>query len=79
MKDLLKGAALFLGGAMIGATVALLLAPKTGEEMRQEIKDLAEEAKKNVHDYCEQMKQDLADANAAAEPAEPAEPKKEEA
>ena len=63
MKDLIKGAALFIGGAMVGAAAALLLTPKTGEEVRKEIKDLAEEAKKQVQDYCEKVKQDLAEAN----------------
>jgi len=68
MKDLFKGAALFLGGAIVGATAALLLSPKTGEEIRKDIVDLAEEAKKRAQDYCEQVKQNLAEANAAAEP-----------
>jgi gas vesicle protein len=74
MNNLFKGAALFLGGALIGATAALLLTPKTGEEVRNEIKDLAEEAKKQVQDYCEKVKQELQTAVA-----EPAEPKAEEA
>ena len=66
MNNLFKGAALFIGGALAGATAALLLSPKTGEEVREQIKDLADDAKKRVQDYCEQLKQDLSEANAAA-------------
>ena len=64
MKDLIKGAALFAGGALLGAAAALLLTPKTGEEVRNDIKDMAEEAKKQMRDYCEKVKQEL--GNAAA-------------
>jgi gas vesicle protein len=45
----------FLGG-IIGAGVALLVAPKTGEETRKMIKDLAEETKEKVEDYVDQVK-----------------------
>lgn len=64
MSNLFKGAALFIGGALVGAAAALLLTPKTGEEVRKEIADLAEEAKKQAQGYCEQVKQDLAKAEA---------------
>lgn len=77
MKDLIKGAALFIGGAMVGAAAALLMAPKKGEELRQDLADLAEEAKKRAQDYCEQVKQNLAEMNAVAE--EPAPAKKPQA
>ena len=69
MSNLFKGAALFVGGALVGAAAALLLTPKTGEEVRKEIADLAEEAKKQAQGYCEQVKQDLAKAEAAVEAA----------
>jgi len=77
MKDLIKGAALLIGGAVIGAAAALLLTPKTGEEVRKEIKDLAEEAKKRAQDVCEQVKQNLSETM-SAETQDP-EPKQEEA
>ena len=76
MSNLFRGAALFIGGALVGAAAAMLLTPKTGEEIRQQIADYAEEAKKHMQDYCDQLKQDLAEANAAEQAAEP---KKEEA
>ena len=65
MKNLIKGAALLIGGAVIGAAAALLLTPKTGEEVRKEIKDLAEEAKKRAQDVCEQIKQNLSETMSA--------------
>ena len=59
MNNLLKGAALFLGGAIVGATAALLLAPKSGEELRKEIAEFAEDAKKRTQEYCEQVKEEV--------------------
>jgi gas vesicle protein len=41
----------FLFGGLIGAGVALLTAPKTGEETRKMIKDLTEDAKQKLEDY----------------------------
>ena len=37
----------FLVGAVAGAITALLLAPKSGKELRKDIKDFAENAKDN--------------------------------
>ena len=62
MSQLFKGAALFVGGALVGAAAALLLTPKTGEDVRKEIADLADEVKKNAQEYCEQAKQHLNEA-----------------
>ena len=45
----------FIGG-LIGAGVALLIAPKTGEETRRMIKELAEEVKQKAEDYIDQAK-----------------------
>jgi gas vesicle protein len=45
----------FLGG-LIGAGVALLVAPKTGEETRRMIKELAGEVKEKAEDYIDQAK-----------------------
>ena len=41
---------------VIGAGVALLVAPKTGEETRRMIKDMAEDAKEKAEGYYEQVK-----------------------
>jgi gas vesicle protein len=41
----------FLAGAAVGAGVALLVAPKTGEELRATIKDLADDAVDKIKEY----------------------------
>jgi gas vesicle protein len=46
----------FFVGGLIGAGVALLIAPKTGEETRRMIKELAEEVKEKAEDYIGQVK-----------------------
>jgi len=38
----------FLVGGVVGAGIALLLAPKAGKELRKEIKDLASETREKV-------------------------------
>lgn len=43
-----KVLAAFLGGALVGAAAALLLAPKTGAEMREEIARIAREKGLNL-------------------------------
>ena len=56
MRELFKATSVFAAGALIGAAAGLLLAPKTGEQVREQIKDLAGEAKKRAQDFCEQVK-----------------------
>jgi gas vesicle protein len=46
----------FLLGGMVGAGVALLMAPKSGEETRERIKELAEEVKEKAEGYVGQVK-----------------------
>jgi len=41
----------FLAGAAIGSGLALLFAPKTGREVREQIKDLTEDAVDKIKDY----------------------------
>ncbi|MCI5681385.1 MAG: YtxH domain-containing protein [Paludibacteraceae bacterium] len=43
MANLGKVLAAFAGGAVLGAAAALLFAPKSGEEIRRQIADLARE------------------------------------
>lgn len=59
MNNVAKGVALLIGGAIAGAAIALLLTPKTGEELRKEMRDLAEEAKKRTEDFCRQVSADI--------------------
>lgn len=46
----------FLLGGLVGAGVALLLAPKSGQETRQRIRDFTEDVKERAGDYVEQAK-----------------------
>ncbi|UFS71606.1 YtxH domain-containing protein [Geomonas sp. RF6] len=41
----------FLAGAAVGVGAALLFAPKTGEEMRGQIRDLTDDAVGKIKDY----------------------------
>jgi gas vesicle protein len=41
----------FVLGGMVGAGVALLLAPQSGTETRKKIKDLADDVKEKATDY----------------------------
>lgn len=41
----------FLLGGMVGAGLALLLAPQSGQETRKKIKELAEDAKEKAYEY----------------------------
>jgi gas vesicle protein len=47
--------AFFIGG-LVGAGVALLLAPQSGKETRQKIKELADDAKEKAAKYAEEVK-----------------------
>ena len=46
----------FLGG-LIGAGIALLVAPTTGSETREQIRGFAGDARKKADDYYEQIKE----------------------
>ncbi len=50
----------FLLGGLVGAGLALLLAPQSGEETRRRIKDMAESAKEKASDYVSQTKERIA-------------------
>jgi gas vesicle protein len=50
----------FIGG-VVGASVALLMAPKTGPETRRMIRDLADNARTRAGDYVGQVKDKASD------------------
>ena len=52
----------FLVGSVIGATTALLFAPRSGEETRAEIREKAVELKDNVLEKADEIKQRGKDA-----------------
>lgn len=57
MADEERGACLstivisFLAGAAIGSGLALLFAPKTGREMREQIRDMTDDAVDRIREY----------------------------
>ncbi len=53
-KGLLIG---FFSGAIVGAAVALLYAPKSGKELRQDIKDRAEDWKEDADKFMNTAKE----------------------
>ena len=57
-KGCCSGTALlsFFVGGLIGAGVALLAAPKTGEATRKMIRELAEDTKAKAEDWIEEVK-----------------------
>lgn len=46
----------FLLGGLVGAGVAFLFAPRSGEETRRKIKELTDDVKQKAEDYVEQVK-----------------------
>ncbi|HAR94645.1 MAG TPA: YtxH domain-containing protein [Deltaproteobacteria bacterium] len=46
----------FLLGALLGAGAALLLAPKAGQQTREQIKGMAKDAKGKAEGYYDQVK-----------------------
>ena len=51
----------FIVGGVVGAAVALLLAPKSGKETREQIKGMAQDAKEKAEDYYDQVKTKVTD------------------
>lgn len=56
LKDLLKSSIVFAAGVAAGAAVVLLLAPESGKEAREHLKDLAKDVKERAQEFCEQVK-----------------------
>ncbi len=46
----------FVLGGLVGAGIALLMAPQSGKETREKIKDLADDIKEKAADYAGQIK-----------------------
>ena len=49
----------FLAGAAIGSGLALLFAPKTGREVREQIKDLTEDAVDKIKEYAKEAQEKI--------------------
>ncbi len=52
----------FVLGGLVGAAVALLWAPKSGRQTREQIKDMAQDAKGKAEDYYGQMRDKVSTA-----------------
>ncbi|MBQ7697583.1 MAG: YtxH domain-containing protein [Paludibacteraceae bacterium] len=50
--------AAFLGGVIVGGIAALLLAPKAGKELREDISSFAEEEAQKVKDVYNRFRQE---------------------
>lgn len=48
MKNSVSCFASFLGGALVGAVVAMLVTPKSGPEFREDIRDLANQGRRKL-------------------------------
>ena len=49
----------FLIGGIVGAGLALLLAPQSGQKTRRQIADMAEDARDAATDYARQLKKKI--------------------
>lgn len=49
----------FVAGAAVGAVLALLYAPKSGEEMRENIADLTEDAVDKIKEYAKEAQEKI--------------------
>ena len=49
----------FLGGGLMGAAMALLLAPQSGRESREQLRGYARRAEENVHELADKAVQVL--------------------
>ena len=49
----------FVAGAAIGAALALLYAPKSGQEMRENIADLTEDAVDKIKEYAKEAQEKI--------------------
>ena len=49
----------FFAGGLVGAGVALLVAPKSGKETREQLKEMADEFKGKAEGYIEEMKEQV--------------------
>ena len=56
---LIKGALLFTAGAAVGAAGAMWLMSDSGKEVREQLCDLASQAKDKIQECCEQVKQEM--------------------
>lgn len=62
-----KGLIAFIGGALAGATAAILLAPDSGENTRRKLREKAQQEYEHLKDKVAQVKCDCTDPNCGCE------------
>ncbi len=67
INKLMKGALMFTAGVAVGVAGAMWLMSDSGKEMREELRDLASQAKDKIQECCEHAKQDIKAAGQAAD------------
>lgn len=60
-KSFYAAVATFLAGAVVGGAAALLLTPKTGSELRQNLSEFAEEEMRKVKNAACRMRKEQAE------------------
>ena len=68
LGKMIKSALLFSAGAIVGAGVVFLMSD-SGKQVREELLDLASQAKDKFQECCEKVKQEAAQQAAENEPA----------
>ena len=58
-KLIKTGALAFAAGAVVGAAGAMWLMSESGQQVRDELRDLANQAKDKMQAYCDQLKQEV--------------------
>ncbi len=46
----------FVAGALVGAAVALLYAPKPGKKLQKDVKEFAEDSRENIQNFVKHVK-----------------------
>lgn len=59
MKNTSSIVAAFIGGAVVGGALALLLAPESGKDTRQKIADFLEKNGLNLNEPCTKVEEPL--------------------
>lgn len=67
LDRLMKSALLFTAGAAVGVAGALWLMSDSGKEVRNELHDLAQQAKDKIQECREQIKQEMEDKDGKRE------------
>ena len=68
MKDLIKSALVFAGGAAVGAAAVLMLTTPEGKELQKKLKEHLKDAKKACEDAMKKAEETFAQPNEEQQP-----------